>query len=422
MFANQIAFLRQFQKREDGVVAIVFALALIGILLIVGLAIDVGRAVHATTRLETALDAAALAGAKGLRLQNLSEGETRELAERLFRENVAEQDRTPLSITSVNVRVDVRKSEVQIDADSELPMQFGQLAGIRKMTFKRSATAIFEAKDIEIAVMLDVTGSMSPPNKIGALKDATKTLVDIVIPEEETGQKVRVGFAPYSSGVNAGIFAANVTGGRSVAAGNTCAFERQDLNQQTSDAQPTGQLSLRSSNDIEPGLGPNPCPPANATILPLTDDKDLLKSTVDGYGTRGYTAGHLGIAWASYLLSPQWGTVVGNDAEAAGYDDKSVQKFAIVMTDGEFNTYNGERRFPSHPDSIQASKDTCAAMKARGIVVYTVGFQLNAAGAEDVMATCASDSSKAFTADDGAELEAAFRAIAEDIVTLRLTQ
>ncbi|MEL6291755.1 MAG: pilus assembly protein TadG-related protein, partial [Pseudomonadota bacterium] len=94
MFANQIAVLRQFQKREDGVVAIVFALALIGILLIVGLAIDVGRAVHATTRLETALDAAALAGAKGLRLQNLSEGETRELAERLFRENVSEQDRT----------------------------------------------------------------------------------------------------------------------------------------------------------------------------------------------------------------------------------------------------------------------------------------------------------------------------------------
>ncbi|MEO1794485.1 MAG: VWA domain-containing protein, partial [Pseudomonadota bacterium] len=211
----------------------------------------------------------------------------------------------------------------------------------------------------------------------------------------------------------------NATDGASAAAGNTCTFERADASLQATDAAPLNQAALRTTETV-----PNWCP--SATVLPLTDDKQLLKQTVDGYTTGGATAGHLGAAWAFYLLSPEWSQVWGNSASApVAYDDDRAQKFAIIMTDGEFNTFEGKSPWSGDGGAVNkssnAAKATCADMKEKGIVVYTVGFQLNAATAQSVMSECATDASKAFNADDAAALEAAFRKIAEDIVTLRLT-
>ncbi|MEO0729600.1 MAG: VWA domain-containing protein, partial [Pseudomonadota bacterium] len=205
----------------------------------------------------------------------------------------------------------------------------------------------------------------------------------------------------------------------SSAAGNSCTFERGDGQFQSTDTAPLGNAALRTTLSV-----PNWCP--TAVVLPLTDNKQLLKQTVDGYTTGGATAGHLGAAWAFYLVSPQWNSVWGsNESNAAPYDDDRTQKFAIIMTDGEFNTFRGASTWSGDPDAVSksstAAKDTCASMKSKGIVVYTVGFQLNAPAAEEVMSECATDASKAFDADDASELESAFRKIAEDIVTLRLT-
>ncbi|MEM1306352.1 MAG: pilus assembly protein TadG-related protein, partial [Pseudomonadota bacterium] len=122
-----------YRNDERGVVAILFALMLVGVLLVVGLAIDVGRATRATSRLDAALDAAALAGAKGIRLQGLSAAETRLVAERVFRENLASQTDSPLVVNDLAVAVDLNKSRVQVSTNSEIPMTLGQLAGIDKM-------------------------------------------------------------------------------------------------------------------------------------------------------------------------------------------------------------------------------------------------------------------------------------------------
>ncbi|MEO0730569.1 MAG: pilus assembly protein TadG-related protein, partial [Pseudomonadota bacterium] len=79
MFAPSISALYAFRRDERGVVAILFAMMLVGVMLIVGLAVDVGRATRATTRIDAALDSAALAGAKGIRLQGLNSAETKAL-------------------------------------------------------------------------------------------------------------------------------------------------------------------------------------------------------------------------------------------------------------------------------------------------------------------------------------------------------
>jgi hypothetical protein len=61
-------------------------------------------------------------------------------------------------------------------------------------------------------------------------------------------------------------------------------------------------------------------------------------------------------------------------------------------------------------------------MKAKGILVYTVGFQLDTQLAKDTMLACATDASYAYNAGDGEELRQAFRDIALKIATLRINK
>jgi Flp pilus assembly protein TadG len=418
MLSRCSKFARRFADDCQATVAITFTLVAIVIFLIVGLALDFGRAVQASTRIEAALDSAALAGAKALRLQGKSESEAKALAETVFNTNMLNTGADAAVIKSLKVQIDTLKSEVTVSAESEVPTYFGGLVNVNQFTFDKSATALFEADDVEIALQLDTTGSMCAPcTKISDLKDAVNLLVDAVISDKATGQKVRVAIAPYSAGVNAGSFASAVTAGTN--GGSTCVFERKIPALQDSDTAPIGNDSLRGVGDLPGGANAPYCP--GTEVLPLTDDKDVIKATVQSLSTGGVTAGHLGTAFASYLLSPNWSGVWQGASVPANYG-KGTQKFAVLMTDGEYNTFNGRGiNNGTKQQSRSAAKDTCTAMKARGITVYTVGFMLTDPDAIDVMNDCASTPATAFFAEDGDALKAAFSAIANQILTLRLT-
>lgn len=62
-------------------------------------------------------------------------------------------------------------------------------------------------------------------------------------------------------------------------------------------------------------------------------------------------------------------------------------------------------------------------MRADGIIIYTVGLQINTAGfSDDFLRACAGNPLNAFLADDNAQLEAAFRNIAVSISRLRIAR
>lgn len=405
-----------FRKSEDGAVAIIFSLSIFVVFLVTGLAIDVGRTYHANSTISSAIDAASLAAAKGLRQNNLSNGEVETLARRMFDVNMAGHGGTYAKVTRFAVRVNRGQSSVQIDVDAEVPTIFGQIAGIEKISFPGSAVAIMSSKDIEVGVQLDVTGSMGG-SKIVDLKNATKSMVDILIPDAPGDQKVRVGFAPYAAGVNAGTFARAVAGNR--AAAGDCLYERLNTSVQASDMFPSGTSALKTRADLP---SEQACPPS-AIVLPLTDDKAQLKATVDRFTPNGTTAGHLGTAWAWYLISPRWQTIWNTATPIAPYNDGKTIKVAVLMTDGEYNTVGGVMSGGNQTISSGYAVDTCAAMKAEGVIVYTVGFKLGGvASAISTLSRCASNSSNFFKAESGEELQSAFRAIAEDITNLRLSK
>ena len=77
------------------------------------------------------------------------------------------------------------------------------------------------------------------------------------------------------------------------------------------------------------------------------------------------------------------------------------------MTDGSYNTIGGVNWGDNSNEAVKASKlsvDICANMKAKGIVVYTVGFDLDHAPAKQraiaTLSQCASDASKFYRAED----------------------
>jgi Flp pilus assembly protein TadG len=412
---------RAFRRDEDGSVAIIFGITSFFLVMVTGLAIDIGRVMHAERSMASALDAAALAAAKSMLVSNMTDAEVQEVAQRYFDANMQGHGGSYAIVNRFNVDVDRVRNSVSISVDSNVPTLFANIAGIERIAVPKSSVAIFDNKDIEIGLQLDVTGSMCMPcTKIDALKDAVAGpggLLDILLPDSGTTNSVRIGLAPFAAGVNAGRYAAAASEGRAGADG--CLYERRNVALQPTAEAPYGtDAALRARADA-PGAAA--CP-SSAEVVAMTADKSTLRSEVNSWRTGGSTAGHLGAAWAWYLLAPEWAGVWGGRAPAA-YGDGRTEKYVILMTDGIYNTVGGVNRGDTSSTATASrryAQDTCTGMKGKGVVVYTIGFQVPASVKTDLR-NCASGDAKFYDAADGAALKDAFRAIAEEINRLRLS-
>lgn len=184
----------------------------------------------------------------------------------------------------------------------------------------------------------------------------------------------------------------------------------------------------------------NPC--LSNTIYPLSADKTALKAQITALKEEGSTAGHIGVAWGWYMISPNFGSLWPNAVnKPAAYNAPNTLKVVVWMTDGANNTAycngviaqdsgNGSGLTSDHINcnATNGSSSTqtlalCSAMKANGIVVYSVGF--NIAGnqsAIDVVNGCATDLRHVYLPSGGAALSEAFSAIGAEIDNLRLTR
>ncbi len=157
--------------------------------------------------------------------------------------------------------------------------------------------------------------------------------------------------------------------------------------------------------------------------IPLTDDKEILNAHVSSLVAGGGTAGHIGLAWGWYLISPNWASIWPTESEPRAYDDKTSVRAVILMTDGDFNS--------THPlaasSSFQQAQELCDEMKATdpNMTIYTVGFQVPDSvqqtwDGQTILEYCATDASHTFDAANGEQLRQAYQEIARDIADLHL--
>jgi hypothetical protein len=208
----------------------------------------------------------------------------------------------------------------------------------------------------------------------------------------------------------------------------TCATERTGTNAFTDVAPSTdfvGRGYLSSSNG---------CP--SNTIIPLTSDKAMLTDEITHLSVGGSTAGHMGAAWGWYMLSPTFGSIFPTDSQPAAYGRPKLHKFAVFMTDGEFNSsfcqgvlskssYNMGDRInceSENGDSFAQAQQYCTGMKNSGIIVYTVGFEVNSSSLRTSLTNCATSSDYAFFPSGSAELVDVFQQIGRAINEVRLVK
>lgn len=519
---------QSFRKNDSGAIAILFAFSLTLICVCVGGAVDYARYTNARNQTAAAIDAAVLSGARAL-LLGASSSAAVSAAKEYYSKNVA--GRYAVVNDTVSFSVSDNDTSITGVGNAYLPTTLLKLAGIDRLPLVNNSGSQFpKAKimgggggDIEVAVMLDVTGSMcdggaapcTNGTKIDALKFGAKDLVNIIVQADQSKYKSRVALVPFAHRIRVapngqgGMLMTSLTdlsptwsgwirkctsssyvspgsGGTPEAPSGdvyTCdSYEDEQVNNwklrpciserafdagwiidATDDApgnnawmnayegrrQPISRDS--GSNPPSSGLGNTSSDPATHynydangycgtpeqnQIMPLSDDKTALLNKIDGLQATGSTAGALGTAVTWYTLSPKWNSIWPSGSAPDPYSNisivqpngqKKLRKVAVLMSDGVFNamrSWTGQNQ----QDVSDHAKAICTAMKASGVEIYTIGFDLDSLPsgersiAVDTLQSCGTDIEHFYNTLDPAQLQSAFRDIAVKMSQISLMQ
>ena len=405
-FSNTVSVLSDHR----GQAAVLLAIMLVPLMMVISFAVDVSRQESANQHLQSAIDAASLAGARALEKADNSDTYIKTVATEAF---VANMNTTFADLVCDDATVDITRKTglVKVSSACTLPTLFGGNFWRKELAVSNTSTAQAAITKLDLALMLDVTGSMHPtydrPNtKLADLKAAAKDAAAKLI-TPRTGDRVRISFNTYAGAVNAGIYAEKVF--KDWEPGDsTCATEREGIAAWKDDA--PGRRKWVGQRPVNESWA---CPASS--VLPLTTDLNLFNTEIDKLTAKGPTAGHLGVAWSWYLISPDWSRVWPSASKPRAYTEDNVLKAVILMTDGDFNTEHG----PGMGDSDRQAKRLCRRMRNQGVLVYAVAFQAPAKG-KAVLQNCAGNPDRFFNADNGDELKEAYDTIASQLSNLAL--
>ena len=344
-----------------------------------GMAIDFMRFEHDRAHVQYTLDRAALAAAA--------------LNQPLDCEDVALDyfNKSGLDTTAINVvgNCSLLSKTVQISARTEVKSMFLNLLGIDQMVASGTSTAEESTQDIEISLVLDVSGSMGQldnsgtQTKLAALKTAAGEFLDTLLVSENAG-RVSINIIPYNMQVNAGedvLNQLNVTDEHDYSHCIDFAaadFETVEITKEVAGALELGEISLDASpmgntstlqrtGHFDPYYTtidhPNTssddgvrrafvCPISEESRITLmSSDGEKLKDRINALTSGGNTSIDLGVKWGSYFLNPkaellldrlpansenftEGGRPAAFNDRPFEYDRDNTLKILVVMTDG----------------------------------------------------------------------------------------
>lgn len=417
MRCRALPCLQRLVHEMRGSVVPLVALALVPLALAAGLAVDTGRALLVRAELARAADSAALAaGARG------ETGDPTPIVRRHFLANFGAETTAALEDLRVRTLPDGR---IEVAVRARVPTTFMRLAGIREVPVEARTVVARATQPLEVALVLDVTGSMACCGKIQALRQAASDLVDILFQGRGTSELVRIGIVPFNARVNVGNRHRDWLRPEDRAGPwNGCPEARSAATALT-DAPPSEELfpARRSRRGNEGGSGwwqvdaSAPCPPL--AVLPLVFTRGELQAYIARLPATGTTRIDMGARWGWRLLSERW---LGLWNEPVRHGRRSdVLKAVVIMTDGENVVDSRYDEVSSVAEADANLLTVCTGMKRDGILVYTVTFGADTRS-DALMARCATSPAHHFRSPTNADLVRAFRSIAGELTALRIAE
>jgi Flp pilus assembly protein TadG len=398
--------LKSFLADCKGNIAISFGLLLVPMTIAAGAALDLANANYVRTTLQAAADSAALAGGNQMAMDDTK---LQELVVSYAKANGAPG--VIDVVTRVKGRSKLNEGVFEVVIEGKLKTSLMALAGISEMDVSVSSTVTVGSRALDLAMVLDVTGSMeqtipSGGTRMQALRTAATNLVRIIESEKASYAKLKVGVIPFAEYVNVG------TGPEVQSIG-----DKTDWLGCVGSRNSPDDINTLATGEFPVVSGVN-CP--GTPLLPLTSDLGAAVGRIDLLSGQGNTYMPAGIFWGTNILSHEGPFTEG--MSQAELEDKQGQKFMIVMTDGE-NTISPSYPFHLNTDRIEADRLTelaCTHAKDQGIQIFTISFMVTAAGAQDMLNRCASQPTMAFDADNALQLASAFSQIGQRLSAIRL--
>jgi Putative Flp pilus-assembly TadE/G-like len=158
------------------------------------------------------------------------------------------------------------------------------------------------------------------------------------------------------------------------------------------------------------------CP---AEMTRLSNDPNTVKASINTLTEGGETYIAPGLLWGWRLLSADTLAPFHDGGPAA-----STRKRLILMTDGA-NTFSASYPLHDNTDVAVANAKTlevCNNIKAAGIEIYAIAFEVTDASAQTLLAQCASGPPFYYNAVTVADLQGAFHKIGRELMAMRLTK
>ncbi|MBI1170613.1 hypothetical protein GC209_04365 [bacterium] len=351
----------KFLADEAGTLTVFGLTFLILMIMIGGVAVDVMRYEARRTLLQNTLDRSTLAAAS--LTQDL---DPKGVVNDYFLKAGLLQD-----LTSVTVVSAINGRKVTATAASDTNPIFMHLAGVNQLDALGLSTAEQRINNVEIMLVLDVSGSMASNSKLTNLKTAANQFVTSML-TNDIEHKISIGIVPFNGQVNLGTDLAgefNLTDlnglplSTPIQAGVDCvdlplsAYSSYAVS--TSDPLPmTSNVDTYSGSSTQTPYELNKwCPgstaytgnPAgsggNIVRLPQQDIQ-TLQGYINGLSAVGATSINAGLKWGVSLLDPSMQTVYSHAMTAnkmpatmsgrpLAYDAPDAMKVIVLMTDGE---------------------------------------------------------------------------------------
>jgi Flp pilus assembly protein TadG len=188
----------KLRAANSGNVVLTFALATVPIMGFVGSAVDYSRANSAKAAMQAAIDATGLMLSKNI--VGMTQAQINQKATDYFKALFNRPEVTNVVVTPTYSNSD--GSQVVVTASGVVPTTFMKVVGFSELNINATSTVKWGNTRLRVALVLDVTGSMSSAGKIDALKTATKNLLGQLKNAATQNGDVYVSIIPFSKDVN----------------------------------------------------------------------------------------------------------------------------------------------------------------------------------------------------------------------------